>query len=177
MKNFALVLLVFLPSGCSSQSTSAIPETRGNTSVSQQESDSLTDESIAIEQAESSTPMSAENALRLVLKARWIGDQEILRLHCLEHPEIELLFNTPFKGAAAERLAELSSKVPIRELRCGDSTNLASGKQLTVTDSMVNKNLKLFVTNQDPEPFSAHLIGGSWKIDPQPLITAKKESD
>ena len=117
---------------------------------------------------------TAESALRAFLMARAMGDLNALRRYSLDHPELEVLHTNHLSGAAGKRLAKMSSQVPIRELTVGESIVLPSGEQLEVSDSMVNEKRKLFVTNQEPVPFSAHLIEGRWKIDPEPSIDNQK---
>ena len=109
--------------------------------------------------------------------ARVMGDLNALRRFSLDHPELEVLHTNYLSGASANRLAKMSSQVPMRELTAGESIYLPNGKQLEVSDSMVNEQRKLFVISQDPVPFSVHLIDGRWKIDPGPSIDAQKALD
>ena len=120
---------------------------------------------------------SAESVLRTFLMARALGDINVLRRLSLDHPELEVLHTNYLSGASANRLAKMSSQVPMRECTAGESIFLPNGKQLKVSDSMVNEQRKLFVTSQDPVPFSVHLIDGRWKIDPGPSIDAQKALD
>lgn len=120
---------------------------------------------------------SAESVLRTFLMARALGDINVLRRLSLDHPELEVLHTSYLSGASANRLAKMSSQVPMRELTAGESIYLPNGKQLEVSDSMVNEQRKLFVISQDPVPFSVHLIDGRWKIDPGPSIDAQKALD
>ena len=120
---------------------------------------------------------SAESVLRSFILARAKGDLNALKRYSLDHPELEVLHTNYLSGAPAKRLTKMSSQVSIRELTIGESIVLLSGEQLEVSDSMVNEQRKLFVTNQDPVPFSAHLIDGRWRIDPGPSIDAQKALD
>lgn len=178
MKNcpFALLACLFFSCGC---------DPTNNAPTTQEARNSLGDlenvahPTVATQNTEEPglvPPLSAEEVVRMFIKARVIGDQDALKLHCTDHPELDILFDSLFSGAAAERLAEKVSKVPMRELAAGDTVSL-NGELLDVTNAMVSETRKLFVTNQEPAPFAVHLIDGNWKVDPTPSIEAKKKLD
>jgi hypothetical protein len=64
--------------------------------------------------------------------------------------------------------------MPIKRLKIGDKVDLPGGRTMTVDESRVNENRLLLQMERDPLPWTLVKRKGAWKVDPSPVIAARK---
>ena len=62
----------------------------------------------------------------------------------------------------------------MKRLKAGDEIKLPGGRTLKIDETRVNKTRQSITAMGSPNPFDVQLIEGKWKVNPQPLIAARK---
>ena len=67
-----------------------------------------------------------------------------------------------------------AASAPIQQLKVGETVTMPGGKTLTVDDSMVNEDTAMLTMQGNPIPFTLKRGDAGWKVDPAPMIAARK---
>jgi hypothetical protein len=117
---------------------------------------------------------SPENATRQFMLAMLAGDEAAVRRWSMPHPEIKVLLMSPAPPEVVASAREQIGQMPLSRLKVGDVVNIPGGKPMTLDESHVNENRQQLMPPDAPLPFILVRSEGQWKVDPSPLIAARK---
>ena len=124
---------------------------------------------------ESAAPSSPEDSVRNFLLAMLERNEKELRKWSLPHKDWDILLagNRP-PQEALKQIKSAFKNIPIKRLKVGDRVALPGGRTMTVDESRVNENWRLLQLENDPLPWTLVNKEGEWKVDPSPIIAARK---
>ncbi|TWT73635.1 hypothetical protein Pla123a_35230 [Posidoniimonas polymericola] len=122
---------------------------------------------------------AAETAARAFVLAMLTQDPAGASEVMLDHPDAKILFQG--SGPPPEVVAMMKELVPKAEIhRCevGENLQLPGGSRRTLTDADVNRQELQLMPEINGEPMNPPLSvvnqNGTWKVDPRPLIAARR---
>jgi hypothetical protein len=116
-----------------------------------------------------------EATLAAFMVAVMTCDKEKIEQLILPNPESSILAEgQPMPPAAAIAARLYFAALSYQRFKVGDTVNLPGGRTLLVTDRLVNADSQFITFSDNPVPFLLVRKDGIWKVDPGPLIAARK---
>ena len=113
--------------------------------------------------------------MRNFLLAMLEGDEQELRKWSLPHKDLDLLLGGQRPPQEVlKQIKQAFETTPIKRLKVGDKVELPGGRTIAVDKSRVNENRQLLQMERDPLPWTLVKKKGAWKVDPSPVIAARK---
>jgi hypothetical protein len=125
----------------------------------------------------SSRLTSPEAAVREFLLASVFGEKDRINNCTLNVPGREILTENSGDAPPAEARQEIENQLknlPLTRLKVGERISLPGDKSLTITADMVNENRQQLTGPEIPFPFVVVKEGEQWKVDPTPIIAARR---
>jgi hypothetical protein len=116
-----------------------------------------------------------ESALRAFLFSVVSGDATVLKRVATPDKDIDWLLGgqRPPAPVVKQMKAHFDS-MPIRAYKIGDEVTLPDGDKLVFDESRINANRAMLTFPDNPVPFELVRVQGKWKVNPAPLIAARK---
>jgi hypothetical protein len=116
-----------------------------------------------------------EEALRLFVIATLTRDEAALRAVSLPDPGLAfLLQGASVPAEQLEGVKEQVAKLPIKALKPGDTYTLPGNRTMTVKPEEVTAERVVLLPQGAPVPTRCRKVGDRWKVDPAPVIAARK---
>lgn len=130
---------------------------------------------LAGEPAEASA--EPETVVRQFMVSVLIHDNDLLRAVVIptDPAELDWLMRGEVPPPQVhEQIREFFSTIPIERLGVGDKVALPQGGELTLGPQHVNADRMQLMIDDAPLPTTVIRIRGQWRVDPRPLIAARK---
>ena len=121
-----------------------------------------------------------EDALRNFIIAMFIQDVAALRAITLPTDPAEfkwLVGGQPIPPDQLEEIKAQMKRVPIRVLKPGETVTLSRDRKVTVRPEEVGADRAILLPEGAPMPTRLRKIEGRWRVDPTPIIAARKAAD
>jgi hypothetical protein len=116
-----------------------------------------------------------EAAVHELMVAMVLGDQERINRCTIPASGRELLAGGEGPPPEIrEQVIEQLKTMPLRRLKVGETVNLPGGKTMVMTKDMVNADVQQLTSPEMPFPFTVGRVEKEWKVDPRPLIAARR---
>lgn len=119
---------------------------------------------------------SPEASYRAFMLAMLTGDREAIRDLTVPTNGLEILFegaHVPPDEVENVRQA-VEQRLVLRRVQPGEKFMLPKGKVVTIRDGEVNENRVLLAEQGVPVPTRCVKVRGRWRIDPQPIVDARR---
>lgn len=124
-------------------------------------------------------PNTPEGSYKSFFVAMAIGDEPALRAVALPVEGFEWLLmgqRVPADQVAALRKAVLEQMV-VRPLKVGESVRMPEGPTYEVKPDDVSDDRAMVIQDTAPLPIRCRKVDGRWKVDPTPIIAARKAAE
>ena len=119
-----------------------------------------------------------EEALRTFLTAMIEQDEATIRVVALQSSGMERLWlGEPMSPAQVESACASIARMPIRALKAGDPVALPRNRSTVLAPEEVGPKRAVLAFEGAPVPTRVHNVEGRWKVDPAPMIAARKAAD
>lgn len=117
-----------------------------------------------------------EEALRRFMLGVMVGDEKELKSVITDtRPEdLRWLLGSKVPPEVVPQLRKDLETFPIEHLKPGDEINLPSGKKIVVGEDWVGEDCATVRMKGDPLAQRVFRIKGEWRVDPAPIIAARK---
>ncbi len=119
---------------------------------------------------------SPEATLRRFLTGMLDGDADAIKAESLPNKELDVLLKSGERPPAeiVDQMKAAFQSLPIRRMKAGEQLTLPNGKKITIEEAMISDSrLQLSMVTM-PVPVALVKVDGAWKVDPAPLIEARK---
>lgn len=118
---------------------------------------------------------TADAAVRTFLMAMEAGDEETLRQVTLPNPEFDWLLRGELtRPREIRELKQQVLKARVDRLKQGDRVQIAPNDVHVILPSEVGRDRAALRIHGAPAYAPLHLVRGHWKVDPAPMIAARK---
>lgn len=129
----------------------------------------------ADDNSKSSRVVSPERVLKRFVVALLAGDRKALEENCVAHDGLEILLTGDRPPAAAlSMIRQQLEKSRVRDHAAGEVIKMPNGSTFTVAPDLVADGRKLMSLGSMPIPMSLVQVDGQWKVDPTPIVEARK---
>ena len=103
------------------------------------------------------------------------GDEDVLKKNSIPHKDLGILLsaNRPPPEAVAQ-MKEMFGKLPLTQLKIGDSIKLPNGKEIIMNETHISEDRVMLNFPNNPLPFQLVRKENKWRVNPKPLISARK---
>ena len=121
-----------------------------------------------------------EEALRSFIIAMFIQDEAALRAVTLPTDPAEfkwLVGGQPIPPDQLEEIKAQMKRVPIRVLKPGETVTLPRNRKVTIRPEDIGVDRTMLLPEGAPLPTRLRKVEGRWRVDPTPIIAARKAAD